>query len=116
MGEALDALPQGGGINFGTSRSFDASGNNALSLVNALNRAGDPLQGNTGFTINSKEDLSSDYIFCRARNSEYNYSANPSFISSSTGAVLFSSFIENPTTYITTVGLYTQLNEVSSSS
>ena len=111
-GEALDALPQGGGINFGTSRSFDASGNNALSLVNALNRAGDPAQGNTGFTINSKEDLSSDYIFCRARNSEYNYSANPSFISSSTGAVLFSSFIENPTTYITTVGLYTQLNEL----
>ena len=111
-GEALDALPQGGGINFGTSRSFDASGNNALSLVNALNRAGDPAQGNTGFTINSKEDLSSDYIFCRARNSEYNYSANPSFISSSTGAVLFSSFIENPTTYITTVGLYTRLNEL----
>jgi hypothetical protein len=111
-GEALDALPQGGGINIGTSRSFDASGNNALRLVNALNRAGDPIQGNTGFTINSKEDLSSDYIFCRARNSEYNYSANPSFISSSTGAVLFSSFIENPTTYITTVGLYTRLNEL----
>ena len=72
-------------------------------MVNALNRAGNE---NFGFTINSQESLSSDYIFCRAKNSEYNYSANPSFISSSTGAVLFNEFVENPTTYITTVGLY----------
>ena len=102
-GEALDAIPEDGGINFGTSRSFDSKGNNSLSLVDAFQRAGNQ---NFGFTINSKEDLSSDYIFCRAKNSEYNYSANPSFISSSTGAVLFPEFINNPTTYITTVGLY----------
>ena len=101
-GEALDAVPQGGGINFGTSRSFDSRGDNTLQLVDTLNNGG----AVTGFTINSKEDLSSDYIFCRAKNSEYNYSANPSFISSSTGAVVFPSFVENPTTYITTVGLY----------
>jgi len=98
-GEALDAVPQGGGINFGTSRSFDSKGDNSLQLVDSLNNGGQ-------FTINSQEDLSSDYIFCRAKNSEYNYSANPSFISSSTGAVVFPEFVENPTTYITTVGLY----------
>ena len=98
-GEALDSVPQGGGINFGTSRSFDSKGDNTLQLVDSLNNGGQ-------FTINSQEDLSSDYIFCRAKNSEYNYSANPSFISSSTGAVAFPSFVENPTTYITTVGLY----------
>jgi hypothetical protein len=107
-GEALDAIPEAGGINFGTSRSFDAKGENTLDLVNALNRGG----AVTGFTINSKEDLSSDFIFCRAKNSEYNYSANPSFISSSTGAVLFPSFVENPTTYITTVGLYNVSQEL----
>ena len=101
-GEALDSLPINGGINFGTSRSFDSKGENTLDMVNAMNRGG----AVTGFTINSKEDLSSDYIFCRAKNSEYNYSANPSFISSSTGAVVFNEFVENPTTYITTVGLY----------
>ena len=98
-GEALDSVPQGGGINFGTSRSFDSKGDNSLQLVDSLNNGGQ-------FTINSQEDLSSDYIFCRAKNSEYNYSANPSFISSSTGAVVFPEFVENPTTYITTVGLY----------
>ena len=102
-GEALNSTPENGGINLDISRSFDSKGNNALTLVDALNRSG---KANLGFTINSKEDLSSDYIFCRAKNSEYNYSANPSFISSSTGAVLFNEFVENPTTYITTVGLY----------
>ena len=109
-GEALDAIPERGGINFGTSRSFDSKGENALSLINSLNRGvgnQNSSPANVGqFTINSKEDLSSDYVFCRARNSEFNYSANPSFISSSTGAVLFPEFIENPTTFITTVGLY----------
>ncbi len=112
-GEALDAIPERGGINFGTSRSFDSKGENSLKLVNALNRGltnGNP--GTGQFTINSQEDLSSDYIFCRAKNSEFNYSANPSFISSSTGAVLFPSFIENPTTYITTVGLYNQMQDL----
>ena len=98
-GEALDAIPEGGGINFGTSRSFDSKGQNSLALVDSLNRG-------QQFTLNSQEDLSSDYIFCRAKNSEYNYSANPSFISSSTGAVLFPEFVNNPTTFITTVGLY----------
>ena len=98
-GEALDTLPANGGVNFGTSRSFDSKGLNSLAMVDTLNRGAQ-------FTINSQEDLSSDYIFCRAKNSEYNYSANPSFISSSTGAVLFPEFINNPTTYITTVGLY----------
>jgi len=98
-GEALDGNPEDGGINFGTSRSFDSNGLNARSMVDTLNRGAQ-------FTINSQEDLSSEFVFCRAKNSEYNYSANPSFISSSTGAVLFPEFINNPTTYITTVGLY----------
>ena len=104
-GEALDSNPENGGINFGTSRSFDSKGLNSLSMVDTLNRGAQ-------FTINSQEDLSSDYIFCRAKNSEYNYSANPSFISSSTGAVLFPEFINNPTTYITTVGLYNIAGEL----
>ena len=107
-GEALDAVVQDGGINFGTSRSFDTKGDNSLRLVEALDRAGSI----TPFTINSQEDLSSDFIFCRAKNSEYNYSANPSFISSSTGAVLFPEFTNNPTTYITTVGMYNPSGEL----
>ena len=61
--------------------------------------------------MNSQETITSDYIFCRARNSEFNYSANPSFITGSTGQVAFSSFINNPQVYMTTVGMYNDANE-----
>ncbi len=67
---------------------------------------------NKGFTLNSVETLSSNFIFVRARNADFNYSENPSFISGSTGEVIFNDFINNPQTYITTVGLYNDNNEL----
>jgi hypothetical protein len=64
------------------------------------------------FTLNSQETITSDFVFVRPRSSEFNYSENPSFISGSTGEVLYSSFINNPQTYITTIGLYNDTNEL----
>ena len=64
------------------------------------------------FTLNSQETITSDYVFIRARNSEFNYSANPSFISGSSGQVIYSSFINAPQTFLTTVGLYNDNNEL----
>ena len=64
------------------------------------------------FKLNSQENVTSDYIFIRARNSEFNYSENPSFISGSTGEVLYDDFINAPQTFITTVGLYNDANEL----
>ena len=64
------------------------------------------------FTLNSQENISSDFIFVRPRSSQFNYSQNPSFISGSTGEVLYSSFINNPQVYITTVGLYNDASEL----
>jgi len=109
-GPALDsAVGAGGGIALNTTRSFDSASYNSSKIVNALNRAG---SGGLGFTLNSRETLSSDFVFVRARNSEFNYSENPSFISGSTGEVLFDQFIDDPTTYITTVGLYNDNSEL----
>lgn len=64
------------------------------------------------FSINSQETITSDYVFVRPRTSEFNYSENPSFISGSTGEVLYSSFINNPQTYVTTIGLYNDTNQL----
>ena len=109
-GEALDgAAGAVGGIVLNTTRSFDSASYNSSKIVNALNRAG---AGNLGFTLNSKETLSSDFVFVRARNGEFNYSENPSFISGSTGEVIFDQFIDDPQTYITTVGLYNDNSEL----
>ena len=63
------------------------------------------------FTMNSQETITSDFIFCRAGNSEFNYSTNPSFITGSTGQVAFTDFINNPQVYMTTVGMYNDANE-----
>jgi hypothetical protein len=62
--------------------------------------------------LNSQETISSDYIFIRARNAEFNYTENPSFISGSSGEIVFSSFINNPQTFPTTIGLYNSTNEL----
>jgi len=70
------------------------------------------IKSGASFTANSQETITSDYVFCRPRSSEYNYSENPSFISGSTGEVLYPLFINSPTTYITTVGMYNDTNEL----
>ena len=104
-GEALDGPAAGGGILLNVSRSSNTADLNQTHLIDALNAG-------SGFTLNSNETLSSDFVFVRGRNSAFNYSENPSFISGSTGAVIFPSFIDNPQTYITTVGLYNDNSEL----
>ena len=66
----------------------------------------------SSFTLNSEETITSNYIAVNPKFGEFNYSENPSFISGSTGEVTHDTFINNPTTYITTVGLYNDNNEL----
>lgn len=109
---ALKLAANAGGI----ALSFNSSSNdndpyNPGLLFNALLDPTLPPSASS-FQLNSQETVTSDFVFCRARNGEFNYSENPSFISGSTGAVLYDLFINNPTTYITTVGLYNDSNEL----
>ena len=108
---ALSCSLADGGIDFRWSGSASASAAPNLSPIVSLYQA---ISGSTAstFTINSQENITSDFVFVRPRSSEFNYSENPSFISGSTGEVLYSSFINNPQTYITTIGLYNDTNEL----
>ena len=94
-----------GGINLATSRSFDTDGLNNRRLFQAL-------ESGSSFKLNSEETITSDYVFIRAKSSQFNYSENPSYISGSTGEVVFDDFVNNPQTYITTVGLYNENSEL----
>ena len=87
------------------SRSNNSDGLNTQKLFNSI-ALGD------SFALNSQETITSDYVFVRARNSEFNYSENPSFISGSTGEVIYSNFINAPQVYITTVGMYNDSNDL----
>ena len=63
------------------------------------------------FSLNSEETITSDFIFVRVRNTDFNYTTNPSMISGS-GEFVHSSLINNPQTFITTVGLYNDATEL----
>lgn len=105
---ALDLPYASGGIDLGTLRNMNTNDNNPSIIFNK----GLQSASISNFMLNSQETITSDYIFVRARNAEFNYSENPSFISGSTGTILYDAFIQNPQTYITTVGFYNDNNEL----
>lgn len=85
---------------------------NHKQLVNGLIRASARY-----FKSRKSEYLPSKHYFVRVKNQEFNYSNNPSFVSDGTdgkqaGTIRFNQFFTNPKTYITTVGLYNDSNEL----
>ena len=108
--QALALTAASGGIALSYSGSF---GNQAV-VDNGYNntRIFNAISTGKSFELNSQENVTSDYVFVRPQNAEFNYTTNPSFISGSTGEVLYSTSINNPQVYITTVGLYNDANEL----
>jgi hypothetical protein len=92
-------------IRVAPSRSNNSDGLNNARLFASINEG-------ASFALNSEETITSDYVFVRARNSEFNYSENPTFISGSTGEVIYDNFINSPQVYITTVGMYNDSNNL----
>lgn len=99
------------GINLGTDRTLNTNQNNPQKLFNAISSSAGDASGDI-FKLNSQETITSDFVFVRARNNEFNYSENPSYISGSTGEVIYDYFINSPQTYATTVGMYNDSNEL----
>lgn len=96
-----------GGLSFtaslSTAANIKSNETASLNYINASNAR--------SFQLNSKETISSDYVFVRIKNGDYNYTTNPSFTSGS-GDLIYSNFIYSPQTYITTVGMYNDNNEL----
>jgi len=63
------------------------------------------------FEVDSEEKVSSQYMFVRVKNGEFNYSSNPSYIDTN-GNLNNTTMADSPTTYITTVGLYNDDNNL----
>lgn len=93
------------GINLGTGYNENNPDENPQKLFDAI-------KGGASFKLNSEETITSDFIFVRARNGEFNYSENPSFISGSTGEIIYDYLINNPQSYVTTIGMYNDSNEL----
>jgi hypothetical protein len=108
--QALALTAASGGIALSYSGSFG----NQISASQEFNNRQiyTAISGGDSFELNSQENVTSDYVFVRPQNAEFNYTTNPSFISGSTGEVIYPVFINNPQVYITTVGMYNDANEL----
>jgi hypothetical protein len=113
-GNKLDLDYSGGGVNFNTVTGSGVQGENAKKLFVALSSSNDltPASVNGGVQARSAEAVKSTYYFVRAKNAEYNYSNNPSYVTGSLGQLTYNSFKSDPQTYITSVGLYNDRREL----
>ncbi len=89
----------------GTGRNSNQDDDNNANFLTELQQSTDT------FTLRSEETVTSNYVFVRARNSEFNYSNNPSNITGS-GELRHDSMVDTPQAYISTVGLYNDNNDL----
>jgi len=94
----------GASVSIAGSASTSAEQENHKILVNAINVGGD-------FQARRTENVSTQHFFVRATNREFNYSNNPTYVNA-TGKFAETSFETNPKTYISTIGLLNDANEM----
>lgn len=103
-------------LNFQTNTGSSSEGNNHFALFHSI--SGSALLTNPstsdpyGFQARNSEKVTSTHYFVRIKNAEYNFSNNPSYVTGSVGQISQSTFIGDPKTYITTVGLYNDRQEL----
>ena len=86
------------------SLSTAAEQENHKRLYYAIKHGGD-------FEARRTEDISTQHYFVRATNREFNYSNNPTYVNTN-GTFSEKTFETDPQTFITTVGLYNDSNEL----
>jgi len=84
--------------------------NNHVRLFTAIS-SGSYGTNSGSFQLKSQETVSSRYFFTRVKNADFNYTTNPSIIDNN-GNLLYTTLINNPQTYVTTVGMYNDNNEL----
>ena len=97
----LSGSSMGEAIYSGVSRE----GKNHFLLYNYIN-------GGSDFQARRTENVSTSHYFVRATNREFNFSNNPTYVTGSDGSFAESTFERDPRSYITTVGLFSDSNEL----
>ena len=104
----------GGQLKTGTTVKMDA-GTNTMDMLltgSQISGAADALRHRIqNVQFNNTTELNSTVYFCRANHNEFNYSSNPTYVSGSKIRVKTQA-TDDPVSYITTVGLYSDKNEL----
>lgn len=103
-------------LNFQTNTGSSSEGNNHYALYHSISgssQLNNPATGDAyGFQARNSETVTSTHYFVRIKNAEYNFSNNPSYVTGSVGQLSQTTFVGDPKTYITTVGLYNDSQEL----
>lgn len=103
-------------LGFATNTGSSSEGNNHFVLFHSISGSSyftDPETSDPyGFQARNSEKVTSTHYFVRIKNAEYNFSNNPSYVIGSVGQLAQTTFVGDPKTYITTVGLYNERQEL----
>jgi len=102
---ALSKSVPDGGIAFAPAISSPGANSNMPQGIYQL------MSSSANFALQSAENVSAHYFFTRVKNQDFNYTTNPSIIDTN-GNLIYTTLINNPQTFITTIGLYNDQNEL----
>ena len=86
-------------------RSSDTFDNRPQAFYNSI-------KSGSYFAARREEQKRSSFFFCNVHSFEYNHSQNPSYFTGDNATLVNNSYISEPHTYITSVGLYNDNNEL----
>ena len=100
------------GVNHDTGSNSSFHVDNSVRLYNSMAAV-----GNRNMRVRKSEIVPSTHYFVRVKNQDFNFSNNPSFVypenvSGSLKGEIITSLVDDPKTYVTTVGLYNETNEL----
>lgn len=93
-------------LSFDTNVTSDSEGSNHFALFHSISGSA------VGFQARNSQQITSANYFVRVKNGQYNFSNNPSYATGSDGLIAQSTFVGDPKSYITTIGLYNERNEL----
>jgi hypothetical protein len=108
----LDGNMLNASASFNTVTGSGIAGDNAWKLFTSISGAMAINSSVNSFQARNEEVVNSTHYFVRVKNGEYNFSNNPSFTTGSVGEFAQATFIGDPKTYITTVGMYNDNQEL----
>ena len=99
-------------MSFNTVTGSNVAGDNSWKLYTSISGAIASMPTDRSFQARNEETITSTHFFVRVKNGEYNFSNNPTFVTGSVGEFAQATFIGDPKTYITTVGMYSDRQEL----
>ena len=104
----IDAAGLNLSASFNTVTGSNISGDNSIKVFNSISGSA-VIDSSKGFAARSVSTKNCSYYFINISNDRYNYTSNPTYVSTDytdKGRLKYEKFQDEPITYITAIGLY----------